>query len=45
MNVFDVALLLIIIAAVALSVRHIFRKKGGCSCGCGECKKECKQKT
>ena len=42
-NGWDIALLLLLAAAVALALRHILRvrRKGGCSCGgcgcCGSC--------
>ena len=42
MNIWDILILLLIAGAVALAL-HFLRgkKRGGCSCGCGGCTKNC----
>ena len=39
MNIFDVLIVLALIALLALAVRGAVRRKkrGGCGCGCGGC--------
>jgi len=51
MNISDIIVLLIVLAAAGLALRHIIRtrKTGSCSCGCGSscssCASPCNQKT
>ena len=47
MNVWDVILTLLLIAAVggALAFRLRRKKRGGCSCGCADCGMDCGRRT
>ena len=43
MSAVDILLILAVLAAAALAVRSIVkrRKSGGCSCGCSDCTASC----
>ncbi|MBR0268054.1 MAG: FeoB-associated Cys-rich membrane protein [Clostridia bacterium] len=43
MNIWDILILALIAGAVILAIRVWSgkNKKGGCSCGCGGCTKDC----
>ena len=38
MNVWDILILILLVGAVALAMRKLHRKRGGCSCGCEGCR-------
>ena len=44
MNIADILLLVAIAAAVFLAVRTMRKNRGGCSCGCANCKQACDRK-
>ena len=42
MNIWDIAIIIVIIAAAGLAFRHIAKnRKQGCGCGCSSCTKTC----
>ena len=47
MNIWDIALIAAIAAALGFALRRVIRtrKMGGCGCGCEGCAKGCGRKT
>lgn len=45
MNVWDIVIAVLILAAVAAAIRVMWiRRNSGCSCGCESCRKDCRSR-